>query len=219
MRRWRALDGQRLISTGEDGSVHVWVVSADNAIAAARLGGEGLVPFLNMLEGGPSGELLRDMEDYFYFMQVRLQGVASRTPFTVSATVPLAAVADLMRAVGFFPSEEEIQNMLAEVKFSDYVETGQHVAVVDLATYVRLYVNHRPVGGLAPSRLQAAFRSISASGDVETATLLDELQRRGEHMTAAELQGCLAVLVGDAPQQRLRERLAAPEFAADVLGF
>ncbi len=38
-------------------------------------------------------------------------------------------------------------------------------------------------------------------------------------MTAAELQGCLAALVGDAPQQRLRERLAAPEFAADVLGF
>jgi hypothetical protein len=83
----------------------VWVVNADNAIAAARLGGEGLVPFLNMLEGasppsscctsllpflvpllmqgGPSGELLRDMEDYFYFMQVRLQGVASRTPFSV----------------------------------------------------------------------------------------------------------------------------------------
>lgn len=212
-------DGRQLFSSGADGSVHVWGIHADNAVAAARLGGEGLVPFINMLDGGAGGELLRDMEDYFYFSQVRQQGLARQHSFEVSTKVPLAALADLMRAVGFFPSEEEILNMTNEIKFSEYVVTNRYVTDVDLGTYIRLYINHRPAFGVTAEALEKAFASLNGGQAVPTALLLQELQRRGEHMTQAELHKCLSLLVGDAPVERLHEAFTAGSFAADVLGF
>ena len=39
--------------------------------AAAALGGEGLIPFYGLLEGGREGELFAELEDYFYYAQIR----------------------------------------------------------------------------------------------------------------------------------------------------
>lgn len=210
-------DGSHLFSAGADGSVHVWALHAGNAAAAAQLGGAGLVPFINMLEGGADGELLRDMEDYFYFSQIRRQGVANQAQYKVAARVPLVDVPDIMRAVGYFPSEDEIQNMTNEVKFSSYVNTGAYVTDVDLATCIRLYVNHRPVFGVSQQMVDAAFGALG--GAVDTTALLEMLQRKGEHMTDEELQRCLALLVGDAPAEKLRATTTGVSFASDILGF
>ena len=38
---------------------------------AAALGGEGLIPFYGLLEGGREGELFAELEDYFYYAQIR----------------------------------------------------------------------------------------------------------------------------------------------------
>ena len=35
------------------------------------LGGEDLEPFYAMLEGGQSGELFSELEDFFYYAQIR----------------------------------------------------------------------------------------------------------------------------------------------------
>ena len=39
--------------------------------ATAALGGEGLTPFYSLLEGGRDGELFAELEDYFYYSQMR----------------------------------------------------------------------------------------------------------------------------------------------------
>ena len=39
--------------------------------AAARLGGEDLIPFYGLMEGGREGELFSELEDYFYYAQIR----------------------------------------------------------------------------------------------------------------------------------------------------
>jgi len=39
--------------------------------AQEKLGGDGLEPFFGLLDGGRNGSLFREMEDYFYYAQIR----------------------------------------------------------------------------------------------------------------------------------------------------
>ena len=39
--------------------------------------------------------------------------------------MPLAEIPNLMRALGFYPSEQEVANMVSEVKYSQYTQTGE----------------------------------------------------------------------------------------------
>jgi len=48
--------------------------------ASAALGGEGLVPFYGLLEGGRDGELFAELEDYFYYAQIRRSVIFSFSP-------------------------------------------------------------------------------------------------------------------------------------------
>ena len=39
--------------------------------ALVCLGGEDLIPFYGLLDGGREGELFAELEDYFYYSQMR----------------------------------------------------------------------------------------------------------------------------------------------------
>lgn len=39
--------------------------------AQSKLGGEDLIPFYGLMEGGREGELFAELEDYFYYAQLR----------------------------------------------------------------------------------------------------------------------------------------------------
>ena len=63
-----------------------------------------------------------------------------------------------MRAVGFYPSEEEVSNMVTEVKYSKFMETGMLEEEIALNDFIKLYINHRPVLPSTPHRFSLLSR-------------------------------------------------------------
>ncbi|XP_065424173.1 cilia- and flagella-associated protein 251 isoform X3 [Chrysemys picta bellii] len=211
--------------------------------AAVSLGGEDLIPFYNLLDGGRDGEFFRELEDYFYYAQLRSQGIDAMETRQVSTHIPLEEVPFVMRAMGFYPSEEKIEDMINEVKFSEYVHTGKQVTNINLGDFIKLYINHRPAFGLSIKEIQNAFQVLgydTENGEIviNREDLLQQLQCRGEHMTEEELAECLTTLLGVNPEggrselgiydpsgaaalmeEEIPEEISAEIFTADILGL
>ena len=80
--------------------------------------------------------------------------------------------------------------MQNEVKFSKYAETGKYVKEVDLAEFLRLYINHRPAFGISRKELAESFRVLgfwdgSGRMAIPRDQLLELLQARGTGCTHA----------------------------------
>jgi hypothetical protein len=71
--------------------------------------------------------------------------------------------------------------MKDEVKFSNFAETGQYVVSFDLDTFIRLFVNHRPVYGIGKPHIEKAFDTFLA-GDKSllSETLIAKMMRDGD---------------------------------------
>ncbi|XP_009873525.1 PREDICTED: WD repeat-containing protein 66 [Apaloderma vittatum] len=237
-------DGRYVFTAGgSDCTVMKWEVNLNALDAAASLGGEDLIPFYNLLDGGREGEFFRELEDYFYYAQLRSQGIDTLETRQVSTHIPLEEIPSVMRAMGFYPSEGKIEEMISEVKFSKYVDTGEQVTKINLGDFIKLYINHRPAFGLSMRKIQRAFQVLgydNENGDkaIDRGDLLLLLQRRGEQMTEEELAQCLTTLLGRRPAQggsepdtddpagaaalseeEIPEEITAEIFAADILGL
>jgi hypothetical protein len=75
--------------------------------------------------------------------------------------VPLAEIPNIMRALGYYPSELEVQNMCSEVMYSRYAETGESADSINLEDLIQLYINHRPVFGVGKEQIQQAFQILT----------------------------------------------------------
>ncbi|XP_027734426.1 cilia- and flagella-associated protein 251 isoform X2 [Empidonax traillii] len=228
---------------GSDCTVMKWKVNLSALDAAAFLGGEDMIPFYNLLDGGREGEFFKELEDYFYYAQICSQGMNTLENRQVSTHIPLEEIPSVMRAIGFYPSEEEIEEMINEVKFSKYVDTGEQVTEINLEDFIKLYINHRPALGLSMKSLQRAFQVLgydNEKGDkvIDRGDLLSLLQCRGEQMTEDELAQCLTTLLGrrrgrqgSEPdtsdpsgaaaliEEEIPAEITAEIFAADILGL
>ncbi|XP_074897400.1 cilia- and flagella-associated protein 251 [Buteo buteo] len=228
---------------GNDRTLMKWEVNLNALDAAASLGGEDLIPFYNLLDGGREGEFFRELEDYFYYAQLRSHGIDTLETRQVSTHIPLEEIPSVMRAMGFYPSEEKIEEMINEVKFSKYVDTGEQVTKINLGDFIKLYINHRPAFGLSMKKIQQAFHVLgydNENGDkvIDRGDLLLLLQCRGEHMTEDELVQCLTTLLGRRPagggsepdtydpsgaaaltEEEIPAEITAEIFATDILGL
>uniref|UniRef100_A0A8C4U007 WD repeat domain 66 n=1 Tax=Falco tinnunculus TaxID=100819 RepID=A0A8C4U007_FALTI len=188
-------DGRYVFTAGgNDCTVMKWEVNLNALDAAASLGGEDLIPFYNLLDGGREGEFFRELEDYFYYAQLCSHGIDTLETRQVSTHIPLEEIPSVMRAMGFYPSEEKIEEIINEVKFSKYADTGEQVTTISFEDFIKLYINHRPVFGLSMKRIQQAFQVLgydNENGDkvIDRGDLLLLLQHRGE---AARTVVCLA---------------------------
>ena len=97
------------------------------------------------------------MKDFFYYSMIRSKDENTTKTRKLNGTVPVDELPNLMRAMGYYPTEQEVQNMKDEVKFSNFVDTTMYVNSVDLETFIRLFVNHRPVYGIGKNNIEEAF--------------------------------------------------------------
>ncbi|KAM8993162.1 cilia- and flagella-associated protein 251 [Ara ararauna] len=234
-------DGRYIFTVGgNDCALMKWEINLNALDAAVSLGGEDMIPFYNLLDGGREGKFFRELEDYFYYAQLHSQGIDTLETRQVSTHIPLEEIPSVMRAMGFYPSEEEIEEMLNEVKFSNYVDTGEQMTKINLEDFIKLYVNHRPAFGLSMNKIQRAFRVLgydNENGDnvIDRGDLLWLLQNRGERMTEDELALCLTTLLGKCPrgegsepdtsgeaaltEEEIPAEITAEIFAGDILGL
>uniref|UniRef100_A0A8C4Q657 Cilia- and flagella-associated protein 251 n=1 Tax=Eptatretus burgeri TaxID=7764 RepID=A0A8C4Q657_EPTBU len=203
-------DGRHLVTAGGlDATIYIWCIETTTLQAAAALAGSGLDPFYRLLEGGREGDLFKEMEELFYLVQLRSEGYDVMDPRQIDVHVPLGQVPTIMRALGYYPTQRQVEEITNEVRFGSYAETGNYRDRVDLPTFLRLYLNHRPVLGLQSSRLHDAFTTLSQrngprvpeqEGRDECAAIpLQEFLRlqlaEGENMTEKELIECLTSLL------------------------
>ncbi len=229
-------DGRWLLTSGtEDMAINLWRVDTGAIESAVAEAGTGQDAFNNMVDGGPEGEFYQDMVDYFYYSQLRAQGEMSTDTRSTDGRVPLEEIPNLMRALGYYPTERDIENMTSEVKYANYLVDGTVADSINFDDFVRLYINHRPVFGISKEQIQDAFATISnhcvqafgrrARGSGEDAPKLlwndlSELMKGGaEALTEDEFRSCLQSLLGEQEGAEVSGHIGPLSFADNVLGF
>ncbi|XP_016074503.1 PREDICTED: WD repeat-containing protein 66 [Miniopterus natalensis] len=237
-------DGRYVFTAGgQDLSVVQWEVNLSALEAAVSLGGEDLTPFYGLVSGGREGKFYRELEDYFYYSQLRSQGIDTMETRKASEHICLSEMPFVMRAIGFYPSEEKIEDMFNEIKFSEYVDTGKVLDRINLPDFLKVYLNHRPPFGNTMDTIQMSFDILgytNAEGKkaIRREDLLRLLLTKGEHMTEEEMSDCFATLLGLNPEgwksepatysvkgsevcfeEELPEEITAEIFATHILGL
>ncbi|XP_062038500.1 cilia- and flagella-associated protein 251 isoform X2 [Lepus europaeus] len=227
---------------GHDRSVVQWKINLSALDAAVSLGGEDLTPFYGLVPGGRDGKFYTELEDYFYYSQLRSQGIDTMEGRQVSEHICLSELPFVMRAIGFYPSEEKIADMFNEIKFSEYVNTGKIIDKINLPDFLKVYLNHRPPFGNTMSGIQQTFEVLGFTNSkgqkaIRREDFLKLLQTKGEHMTQEEMSDCFATLFGLNPEgwgsepaatsvkgseiclEELPEEITAEIFTTEILGL
>lgn len=150
----------------DDYSIGMYAIDVTPIDQAVQAGGDGVEPFLSLIEGGTEGQTYKDIIDYFFYSQILSKDENTTKIRKLDGKVPLEQLPNLMRAMGHYPTEKEIENMKNEVKYEGYEETGEFKSAIDLEYFIKLFVNHRPVLGINNERIKEAFMSIDQTGAI-----------------------------------------------------
>ncbi|EER08870.1 conserved hypothetical protein [Perkinsus marinus ATCC 50983] len=183
---------------GADLTLNQWAVNTESMATVSSLAKaadfDGIESYMSMIEGGREGELLKDMKQFFYYSQLRSQGEQTMRARKLDGMIPIAEIPNMMCALGFFPSQLEIQNMTAEVRYSRFFETGRYVEKITFEEFVRLYVNHRPTFSTEGRDVVDALLALTRKE--ETGPSGDDTDP-DERLTYEEFEQCLKSLVQD----------------------
>jgi len=141
----------------------------------------------------------------------------------------LTKLPQLMRAVGFFPTEMEANAMMDEVRYSQFTVTGKLQEEVDLNTCIKLFINHSPENPIQQTDIDTAFSKLlkedfgvsgAGEGRLKTSSLKDKLTSLGERMSTEELEKVMLALTGEKDlDEEAMPALTSRDFSSKVLGF
>ncbi|KAL1528602.1 hypothetical protein AB1Y20_009940 [Prymnesium parvum] len=215
-------DGKWLVTAGgSDMSIHLWSLDVLALEETIKSGGEGLAPFAALIDGGADGPAYQEMVDYFYYAQLRTQGEDTTEPRRITGLVPIGEVGNLMRSLGYYPSEKEVEDLMAEAQLMGKAAGREDLSSITFDEFLRLYVNHRPVFGISKEQINEAFETIGVEmdGKMPREALLRALAQFEEGISGDDLAQCLRALMGTDDVTMLNKRLGSKDFAEDVLGF
>lgn len=69
------------------------------------MGGQGNEPFINLIDGGRDGQIYQDMKDFFYYSMIKSKNENTTKTRKLNGTVPVEQLPNLMRAMGYYPTE------------------------------------------------------------------------------------------------------------------
>lgn len=98
--------------------------------------------------------LYNDMKDYFSLVQI-MDGSKC-----LLKTIPTESIVLVCRALGFYPTEKEQDDMVNEIKYSSFVTTGTMNTDVHVDTLFKVFMNHRLYQGKDFHMLEHAFNTM-----------------------------------------------------------
>lgn len=212
---------------GNDYVINVWKHNIHPLIDAVQSGGEGIDPHLTLLEGGRDGLMYQEMVNFFYYTQIKSKDENTTKPRTLGDYVDKIYIHGLMAAMGFYPSQADLNYMYNEIKYSrseteKYDKALENNFTFDL--FVKLYINHRPYKDIEYEKFNKAFDKIrnyldSTSNSIARDKLVELLKDYGEKMEEKQISECLDILTGDGNIKNLKDQITSDYFYHDILKF
>ena len=193
-------DGKFLFTCGHDdiGVINMWFVNyamidQQEVIANAAVNPLDLYP--NLLEGGKDGQIFRDLKDFFYYAQINSNTDNPTKAKKLDGKIPYKEVPSLMRALGYYPTRQEAHNMQNEVLYSKrhLGQAAEENLVLD--TFVKLFINHRPVYGLTSNLIRDKMGVLEKNGKYSKEDFIRDMTTQGDKFTQGQLKEYLNILL------------------------
>ncbi|KAF6250825.1 quinon protein alcohol dehydrogenase-like superfamily [Scenedesmus sp. NREL 46B-D3] len=117
-----SFDGRKLLTLGEHGIINVWDVNTaalgPQPSRQASFGSSSAAAAQSRwshLLGDPA--LLEELRDCFCYAQLLAQPQDTAGAYDITGRVPISLLPDLMRAAGYYPSNADIDRLMAHVAF------------------------------------------------------------------------------------------------------
>jgi hypothetical protein len=146
---------------GDDYTINIWRYNINPLIEVVENGGDGIKPFLNLLEGGIEGKKYKEMVDYFYYAQIKSKDENTTKHRVLDQTVAINCIHGLLASLGYYPSIEEINNIQREVRHTKHLENAKEKSDdINFETFVKIYLNHRPYIELDVDKIEDSFNNM-----------------------------------------------------------
>ncbi|XP_045785662.1 cilia- and flagella-associated protein 251-like isoform X2 [Maniola jurtina] len=212
----------------KDNCMYQWAANYRSVDTTTKLGGGDLDPYYCLIENGRPGWLFHEIRDLFYYIQILCQGTFSPAMRQVKDYIPVDSLPDLMRALGYFPSEYEVENLVVEAKYKVYQRSPS--SEIDFEEFVKLYLNHRPALGDNFRKIKNAFRHFAAMNNNKLTINRQEFIDMLRECFSRELSWyLLSILNGHSFEDRaamvegdftfLPEEITLEELSSNILGI